>query len=97
MAKTYNGKTLSEVSSSIFRLIRIESEACDEAQSLSAPSECYGDIGRSTDREILRVLSEAGFTPREFKNEVASRTSDKWAHFSGMTRVLDAKEELIYG
>lgn len=49
-----------------------------------APSECYRDAANHTDRQVRQLLAENGYTVDSFAEELARRTSAKYAYFSGL-------------
>jgi hypothetical protein len=82
---------LSRAVSSVLQIMRGTSEAFREINGFGLP-ECGHDINRATKKQMLSTLSEFGFTPASFVNQVEERTSQKFAYFSGLSSVLEYEE-----
>ncbi len=58
---------------------------CDEDP--HPPVECYRDSERHMNREIKKIVADAGYTPAGFVQLVEERTTPKFAYFSGLSEV----------
>ena len=67
--------------SAVRRLQISESEAWDDLAGYGAPSECGALVADSIERDYIETLSEFGFSPRSFIDELRERTTDKVVYF----------------
>lgn len=73
---------LSTITSRIASIRRVESGEYDDAGSFGY--DCSAEIGRKAEREICDVLFDHGWTADEYNNALRERTTDRFAHFSGL-------------
>lgn len=82
-------QNLGELTGKVLTLLGRENEAIVDARRVCGSNEFNGIIGRSTEKAIRLVFSEAQVTPQQFVSELQARTSEKYVYFSGLLWVSD--------
>jgi hypothetical protein len=52
------------------------------------PAECYKDMDRAMNKEIKKIVVDAGYTLESFVQEVKERTTEKFVYDLGLEEVL---------
>lgn len=85
--------TLSTIASTIHRIQKrgfaaLEYDTAFDAGEWSVPA-----IYQGVTDKITAALAEQGWTAERFEEELAARTTGKWAYFSGLTANLPADDD----
>ena len=87
------GFKLSQCANDIFGLINSEQASHDDLAAFYAPGECHDAVTRRTDKYLLAILSNHGYTAKSFINELVERTSEGWVRRSAIGhRVYEAAQ-----
>ena len=83
--KLYNGQTFTQVVNQVAHELMGQAEAEREISLFGAPRECYGDVYRATTRRLAEILEQAQLTVDEYNDELETRTTPKFAYWSGLS------------
>jgi hypothetical protein len=85
---------LSRMASGLIHIMEQTDFAWDEMRAYGAPSECWTLIYKSIIRDKVALFAEFGMTPRQFSEEAAARTSEKWVYIHLDLNYLETREQI---
>jgi hypothetical protein len=73
-----------EMVSAVVRLKRQAAESFDDPMTHYAGGDGTALVARAIQSAERRLIAESGWTPDEFNEELARRTTSRWAYHSGL-------------